>query len=155
VAPEACPRRSRARVAAHGIRARPAARLLAQPGGLRRRERRLIHDQLVDQQIVVLKAEADYTIARENLSMVENQCKSDTDKAKLLAQFAELDLNKYREGEYPNAEKEAQARITLDRKTSVGPRKRPNGRRSFLTRNISPSRRRTMMTWRRKRPRWI
>ena len=70
-------------------------------------------DEQVDQEIRVQNAEAAYINAKENYAVVQNQAKSDTDKAHLDVQFAELDLKKYLEGEYPNELKKAQNEITL------------------------------------------
>ena len=70
-------------------------------------------DTKIDHQIKVQNNEAAYISARENLAVVKNQSKSDVDKARMALQFAEQDLKKYLEGEYPNELKEAEARITL------------------------------------------
>ena len=70
-------------------------------------------DARVDQQIRVQNAEAAFVGARENLAVVENQAKSDVDKADLAFEFAKQDLRKYVEGEYQNTRKEAESRITL------------------------------------------
>jgi HlyD family secretion protein len=70
-------------------------------------------DARVDQQIRVQNAEAAFVGARENLAVVENQAKSDIDKAKLAFDFAKQDLRKYVEGEYLNQRKEMESQITL------------------------------------------
>ena len=70
-------------------------------------------DEKIDQQIRVQNAEAAYVGARENLAVVENQAQSDVDKAELAYGFAQEDLKKYLEGDYPNELKEARSRITL------------------------------------------
>jgi HlyD family secretion protein len=70
-------------------------------------------DARVDQQIRVQNAEAAFVGARENLAVVENQAKSDIDKADLTFDFAKQDLRKYVEGEYQNTRKEAESQITL------------------------------------------
>jgi len=70
-------------------------------------------DNKIDQEIRVQNAEASFIRARENLAVVENQAESDIDKAELTLEFANQDLKKYTEGDYPNQLKEAQARITL------------------------------------------
>jgi HlyD family secretion protein len=72
-------------------------------------------DAKIDQQIQVENAEAAFIGARENLAVVENQAQSDIDLAELTLEFARIDLNKYLEGEYQNARKEAQSTITLAR----------------------------------------
>jgi HlyD family secretion protein len=70
-------------------------------------------DARVDQQIRVQNAEAAFVGARENLAVVENQAKSDIDKADLAFDFAKQDLKKYVEGEYLNQRKEMESQITL------------------------------------------
>lgn len=70
-------------------------------------------DQKVDQEIRVQNAEASFISARENLAVVENQAKSDIDKAQLAYDFAVQDLDKYLKGEYPNELKELESKITL------------------------------------------
>jgi HlyD family secretion protein len=70
-------------------------------------------DAKVDQQIRVQNAEATFIGARENLAVVENQAKSDVDKAKLSLDFAKQDLKKYIEGEYHNERKKMESEITL------------------------------------------
>ncbi|MHC4572696.1 MAG: efflux RND transporter periplasmic adaptor subunit [Planctomycetota bacterium] len=70
-------------------------------------------DNRIDQQIIVQNAEAAFIGARENLAVVENQAQSDIDLAELTLKFAEQDLQKYLEGEYPNQLREAQSQITL------------------------------------------
>ncbi len=72
-----------------------------------------LKDALVDQQIMEQNAEADYISARENLGVVKNQTKSNTNAAELVVQFAEEDLTKYIEGDFPNELKGAQATLTL------------------------------------------
>ncbi len=68
-------------------------------------------DLKVDQQIKVQNAEAAYINARENLAIVENQAKSDIDKANLTYDFAVQDLKKYEDGEFPKLKNEALAMI--------------------------------------------
>jgi HlyD family secretion protein len=70
-------------------------------------------DSKIDQEIIVQKGEAAYVTASENLAVVTNQAQSDIDVAKLTLEFAELDLNKYVEGDYPNLLREAQGQIKL------------------------------------------
>jgi HlyD family secretion protein len=70
-------------------------------------------DARVDQQIRVQNAEASFIGARENLAVVENQAKSDVDKAELALDFARQDLKKYVEGEYQNERKKMESEITL------------------------------------------
>jgi len=70
-------------------------------------------DNKIDQEILVQKAEAADIGATENLAVVQNQAKSDIDKAQLTLEFAKLDKKKYLDGEYPNQLKAAEAKITL------------------------------------------
>jgi HlyD family secretion protein len=70
-------------------------------------------DAQVDQDIRVQNTQAAFINAEENLAVVENQTKSDVDKARLTLRFAEEDLRKYREGDYPNERTRAEAQITL------------------------------------------
>jgi HlyD family secretion protein len=70
-------------------------------------------DAKIDQQIRVQNAEAAFVGARENLAVVENQAKSDVDKATLSLDFAKQDLKKYVEGEYLNERKKMESQITL------------------------------------------
>ncbi|MFH1614166.1 MAG: efflux RND transporter periplasmic adaptor subunit [Planctomycetota bacterium] len=72
-------------------------------------------DSKIDQEIRAQNAEASYVSSKENLAVVENQAKSDNDKAQLTFQFAKLDLKKYIDpnGEYENQLKEMQSEITL------------------------------------------
>lgn len=72
-----------------------------------------LQDGKIDQDIKVQNAEAAYISAGENLAVVQNQAKSDMDLAELNLQFAKQDLQKYLEGEYPNALKNAEADITV------------------------------------------
>ena len=72
-----------------------------------------LEEQKVQQQIVVLNAEAGYIRARENLAVTESQGKSDVAKAELVSKFAKLDLEKYLKGEYPQELRQAQAQITI------------------------------------------
>jgi len=70
-------------------------------------------DAKIDQEIKVQNAEAAYVNATENLAVAENQAKSDIDLAALTLEFANQDLKKYIDGEYPNELQKAQAEITL------------------------------------------
>lgn len=74
-----------------------------------------LQDNLVDQQIRVQNAEADFIRSRENLAVVRNQAESDIKQAELDYQFAQEDLSKYVAGEYPRQLKEAESKITLAR----------------------------------------
>jgi HlyD family secretion protein len=70
-------------------------------------------DTKIDQEISVQNAEAAYINSKENLAVVENQAESDKDVAQLTLDFAQVDLKKYQEGEYPNTLKDAEAKIKL------------------------------------------
>ncbi|NOY82386.1 MAG: efflux RND transporter periplasmic adaptor subunit [Kiritimatiellaeota bacterium] len=72
-----------------------------------------LEDAKVDQEIRVQNAEAAAIRSRENLEVVRSQGESDVDKTELALRFANDDLRKYKEGEYPNQVKELEARITL------------------------------------------
>ncbi|MHC5058820.1 MAG: efflux RND transporter periplasmic adaptor subunit [Planctomycetota bacterium] len=72
-----------------------------------------LEDARVDQQIRVQNAEAAFIQARENLAVVKNQADSDISVAELDYQFAQEDVTKYVEGEYPQQLREAESRITL------------------------------------------
>ncbi len=78
-----------------------------------------MEDKRIDQQISVQNAEASYVSARENLAVVENQSQSDIDLAELDYQFAQLDLKKYMEGEFPKVQKETESKITLNEEKLV------------------------------------
>jgi HlyD family secretion protein len=70
-------------------------------------------DQKVEQQIRVLNAEAAFIRAREQLEIIRNQTAADIARAELDARFAELNLTKYVEGEYPQELQRAEADINL------------------------------------------
>jgi len=70
-------------------------------------------DSKARQQLAVLSAEAAYVKARENLEVTKSQSNSDIAKAELTYKFAELDLLKYQDGEYPQEVQQAQSQITL------------------------------------------
>ncbi|HPC95087.1 MAG TPA: efflux RND transporter periplasmic adaptor subunit [Sedimentisphaerales bacterium] len=72
-----------------------------------------MQDQRIDQDITVQNAEAAYVNAKENMDIVQNQAQSDVELAELTLEFARQDLNKYKEGEYPNALAKALAEIQL------------------------------------------
>jgi HlyD family secretion protein len=76
-----------------------------------------LQDDRVEQQIKVDNAEAEAIRARENLAVVKNQSESDVSKAELAYNFAQEDIKKYTEGEYPQKLREADAKITLARET--------------------------------------
>ncbi len=70
-------------------------------------------DALIDQEISVQNAEAAFIDANETFAVTENQAQSDIDVAKLTLQFAEQDLQQYKEGQYPKDLKTANNEITL------------------------------------------
>jgi len=72
-----------------------------------------LQDEKVDQEIRVQNADAAFVRARENLEVTKNQNQSDIDKAELDYEFAQQDLDKYLEGEFPKQLKEAESKISL------------------------------------------
>jgi len=72
-----------------------------------------LEDAKTQQQITVLNAEAAYIRAREDRAVTLSQGESDVAKAELAYRFAQLDLRKYIEGEYPNQLQQAQSEITI------------------------------------------
>ena len=74
-----------------------------------------LEDKKTQQQITVDNAEASFVRARESLAVTQSQGESDVAKADLARQFAELDLRKYLQGEYPEQIQQAEADITIAR----------------------------------------
>jgi HlyD family secretion protein len=72
-----------------------------------------LEEKKMQQQITVLNAEAAYIHARENLAVTKSQAESDIAKTKLDYNFAQLDLKKDLEGEYPQQLQQAEAEITV------------------------------------------
>jgi HlyD family secretion protein len=72
-----------------------------------------LDDSLVDQQIRVQNAEASYIRARESLEITRSKGESDVARAELDYEFAQEDLKKYVEGEYPKQHKEMVSKIAL------------------------------------------
>lgn len=70
-------------------------------------------DRKIDQEIRVRNAEASLVNAKENLEVIKNQALSDVNEAELNLLFAQQDLKKYEEGEYPIAVASAQSDIQL------------------------------------------
>jgi len=70
-------------------------------------------DAKIEQQIVVLNSETAFIRARENLAVTRSQTDSDVAKADLTYKFAQQDLAKYREGEYPRDLQKAEADIKI------------------------------------------
>jgi HlyD family secretion protein len=72
-----------------------------------------LQDAIIDQDIQVQRAEAAFISAQENLAVIENQAKSDTDKAVLTLKFARQDLEQYQDGSYPTDVNSLLAKIRL------------------------------------------
>lgn len=72
-----------------------------------------LDDEKTQQQITALNAEAAFVHARENLAVTRSQSDSDVAAAELAHRFAELDLKKYTQGEYPQQLQQADAEITI------------------------------------------
>jgi len=72
-----------------------------------------LKDAMIDQDIQVQRAEAAYINAQETLAVVKNQAQSDVDVAKLTLEFAQQDLQHYKDGQYPNEKTAAENDITL------------------------------------------
>ncbi|MFI5401454.1 MAG: efflux RND transporter periplasmic adaptor subunit [Planctomycetota bacterium] len=72
-----------------------------------------IEEQRASQSITVINAEASFIRARENLAVANNQAQSDIAKADQDLKFAEIDLKKYDEGDYPQAVQQAETDITI------------------------------------------
>ncbi len=72
-----------------------------------------LEDQLVDQQIRVMNAEAAYIRSREQLEIIRNQAEADIARAELDYRFAELNQTKYIEGDFPQELQRAEAQIRL------------------------------------------
>jgi HlyD family secretion protein len=72
-----------------------------------------LKDAIIDQDILVQKADAAYISAQETLAVSENQAKSDIDKAELTLRFARQDLQQYVDGIYPKDVNELEAKIRL------------------------------------------
>ncbi len=72
-----------------------------------------LEERRVEMDIVVQNADSAYISAKENFEIVQNQAKSDIDLAELALSFAEEDLEKYKNGEYPNKLNETIGSVTL------------------------------------------
>ncbi len=64
-------------------------------------------------QLEVQNDKAEFISARENLEIVKNQAEADIDQAELNLRFAEQDLKKYQDGEYPKLLNDASAAIVI------------------------------------------
>jgi HlyD family secretion protein len=74
-----------------------------------------MEEQKTSQQITVMNAEASYIRAQKNLEVTKSQADSDVARAELDCRFAEIDIKKYVEGEYPQQLQKAESDITLAR----------------------------------------
>ncbi len=72
-----------------------------------------LKEQKFDRELELQAAEADFIRARETQAITESEGQSEIEKAELALTFAKQDHTKYLEGEYPQALKEAEAKITL------------------------------------------
>jgi multidrug resistance efflux pump len=72
-----------------------------------------LQDQLKNQKIAVDNAEADKVKAEEDYKIQELQNESDMNTARVNQQLAEIDLDKYMNGDYPQALKDVQGRIKV------------------------------------------
>ncbi len=72
-----------------------------------------IEEQRASQSITVINAEASFIRARENLAVAKSQGESDVAKAEQDLKFAEIDLKKYDEGDYPQSLQQAETDITI------------------------------------------
>lgn len=70
-------------------------------------------DKLANQEITAKNADANRVQASENLEVTKNQAKADISKAELTLRFAQEDLVKYKQGEYPKTLNEAETKVTL------------------------------------------
>ena len=74
-------------------------------------------DDKAQQEISVSNAEAAFIRAREDLAVTESQTASDITQAELALKFAQLDLQKYMEGDWPAATLKAESEIVLAKET--------------------------------------
>ena len=72
-----------------------------------------LKEAIINQDILVQKADAAYISAQETLAVAENQARSDIDKAELALRFARQDLQQYVDGIYPKDVNELEAKIRL------------------------------------------
>lgn len=72
-----------------------------------------LEERLTERQIAYQNALSAFTEARENLAIKKSESESAIQLAELAFEFAEVDLAKYLEGDWPQAEKEAQNAITV------------------------------------------
>jgi len=72
-----------------------------------------LQDDRTQQQISVQNAEASFIRARENLAVTTSQTESDIAQAELNSKFAQLDFQKYLEGEWPRQLQASESDITI------------------------------------------
>lgn len=72
-----------------------------------------LRDALIDQQIMVQNAGADFIEARETEVVRKNRALADVQAAELALELAEIDLEKYEQADYPLALQRANATITI------------------------------------------
>ncbi len=72
-----------------------------------------LETQKINQEIQVKNADAALVQAEANLSITTNQADSDVAQAELNKEFAEMDLEKYMKGEYPQELEQTKANITI------------------------------------------
>src|SRR5262249_3463480 len=70
-------------------------------------------EQLKTQKITLDGAESNKVQAEESYKINQSQNESDIKTAEIALQLAELDLKKYREGDYPQALKDVDGRISM------------------------------------------
>jgi HlyD family secretion protein len=72
-----------------------------------------LRDKIIDQDIVVKRANASLVDANENLAVIKNQAKSDIELAQLNLKFARQDLDQYEKGIYPKDVNDSEAELRL------------------------------------------
>ena len=72
-----------------------------------------MEDQCKQQEITVSSCHAAFVAATQNRAITESQTQSDISKAQLDLLFAQMDANKYQEGDYKQSLDQAQADITV------------------------------------------
>ncbi len=78
------------------------------------RDHRLVHESRVE------NATAACTVAEEDLAVIQNQAISDVHEAETVLLLAQRDMEKYRDGEYPNKVNAAQNEIALAEEELAG-----------------------------------
>jgi len=70
-------------------------------------------EKLLEQEILLQNSESALIQAQESLAIGRNQAAADVEKAEYNLRFAEMDLKKYEEGDYPLLLRSADSQITL------------------------------------------